>query len=94
MLGILLAIPIVQELFLKYVPIAALPIPVAGTPFPESPPSRPHCLNHSSFSYIWTHSAAAAYQTLWQKGSEVRPTPTLRWPDDMIPNVREGTGKK
>eukprot|EP00927_Polykrikos_kofoidii_P049371 TRINITY_DN43436_c0_g1_i1.p1 TRINITY_DN43436_c0_g1~~TRINITY_DN43436_c0_g1_i1.p1 ORF type:complete len:534 (-),score=70.98 TRINITY_DN43436_c0_g1_i1:135-1736(-) len=42
------------------------PVPVQRTPFLSSPPNRGMCDQHSSFSYIWTHDAAAAYQKLWK----------------------------
>ncbi len=40
------------------------PLPLQPRPFPSSPPGRALCDTHSSFSYIWTHAAARAYQVV------------------------------
>jgi endoglycosylceramidase len=48
---------------------ADFPVPVQPAPFvPASSgaaPTRAQCDKHSSFSYIWTHDNARAYQTMW-----------------------------
>ena len=64
-----------------YTEVADFPVPVRNEPFPvdgsrpcpglDDPcpgvdfPGRALCDGNSSFSYIWTHSAARAYQALW-----------------------------
>ena len=45
------------------------PLPLQPAPFPSSPPGRVLCDTHSSFSYIWTHAAARAYQALYGAGA-------------------------
>ena len=52
--------------------VGDFPIPVQSTPFAlnrTAPnfPGRLACDSHSSFSYIWTHSGARAYQSLWDE---------------------------
>ncbi len=45
-------------------------MPVTKSPFGTSPPGRKLCDENSSFSYIWTHDNARAYQTLWEDASD------------------------
>lgn len=49
----------------EFGPVHDFPVPVQETPFGWSPPTRDQCYQHSSFSYIWTHDGAAAYQALY-----------------------------
>mmetsp|Transcript_60095 Transcript_60095/g.130335 ORF Transcript_60095/g.130335 Transcript_60095/m.130335 type:complete len:526 (-) Transcript_60095:108-1685(-) len=46
------------------------PVPVQSTPFQGEIPTRAQCLSHSSFSYIFTHDCARAFQALWERGAE------------------------
>lgn len=49
---------------------ATFPVPVQDTPFPSTPPTPEMCDKHSSFSYIWTHDAAKAYQRLYETSAQ------------------------
>ena len=49
--------------------VSDFPNPVQDAPFDASPPTHATCDTHSSFSYIWSNDAAAAYQNLWETGS-------------------------
>ncbi len=50
----------------KHVPITDFPVPVQASAFGKSPPGRALCDQHSSFSYIWTHDCARAFQALYR----------------------------
>jgi len=54
---------------------ADFPVPVQKTPFKLNTtmpnfPGRKNCDKHSSFSYIWSHSGAKAYQLLWEEAED------------------------
>ena len=66
----------------KRTSVTDFPVPVQASPFDYEDktcervpgtnlacPTRAQCDEHSSFSYIWTHDAAKAYQTLWSQGA-------------------------
>lgn len=54
----------------EFTTVTDFPVPVRSVPFGTSPPNREQCDLNISFSYIWTHDAAKAYQTFWERGAK------------------------